>query len=172
MDVLGFTEIPQHLIVDKRRAGYTAIAPPGIQRDHAGSRTMTHRHMVLYVDALELVCLGDACVEVYEKGVKIIKDGIASLAESEDHRDGLGLEGRRVIAGSATTDANANANIGTIIDGEQQVQVDTLAGLGGPEKKRKARQPTKSRDKPPYEELSKKTGFCSVAKVKGHKKSV
>lgn len=87
---------------------------------------------------MELVRLGDASVEAYERGMKIIKDGIASLAEYEDQRDGLGLENRRVIAGGAITDANGNAKIGITTDGEQQVQVDTLAWLGAREKKRKA----------------------------------
>lgn len=53
---------------------------------------MTHRHTALYVHAMELVRLGDASVEAYERGMKIIKDGIASLGEYEDQRDGLGLE--------------------------------------------------------------------------------
>lgn len=163
MDVLGFTEIPQEMIVKRWTRDARDILPPHLQvyqRDHAGSRTMTHRHTALYVHAMELVRLGDACVEAYERGMKILKDGIASLAEFEEQRDGLGLEDHPGAIVNATTDAHETMRNGA--EGEQGGQVDTLAGLGAPEKKRKAGRPTNSCDKAPYEELSKRTRFCSI----------
>jgi len=77
MDVLGFTEIPKHLIVKRWVRDARDILPPHLQvyqRDHAGSRTMTHRHTALYVHAMELARLGDACVESCERGMQIIRD--------------------------------------------------------------------------------------------------
>lgn len=78
---------------------------------------MTHHHTALYVHAMELVRLGDACVEAYERGMKILKDGIASLTEFEEQRDGLGLEDRPGAIVNATTDADETMRNGA--KGEQ-----------------------------------------------------
>lgn len=118
---------------------------------------------------MELVRLGDACVEDYEKGMQIIKDGIVNLAQYEDQRDGLALEDRS--SGGGGTTAVANKEMAVTNGAEIQMQESTLVGLGAPEKIRKAGRPTNSRDKASYEELSRKTRFCSICRGKGHKKS-
>lgn len=174
MDVLGYTEIPQKLIMKRWTRDARDILPGHLQvyqRDHAGSRTMTHRHTALYVHAMELVRLGDACVESYQKGMEIIKSGIASLAEYENCRDGLGLEDRTEVAEVDAVNKNTADSIVPPVENENQMHVDQLAVLGAPEKKRKAGRPTNSREKAPYEELSKRTRFCSICRGKGHKKT-
>lgn len=163
MDVQGYTEIPQQLILKRWTRDARDMLLPHLQiyqRDHAGSRTMTHRH------TMELVRLGDSCVEAYEKGMKLISEGIAVLSEFEDQRDGLALEDRPSSAAH-----KGNEKIPDEGDGGQQVQEDTLAGLGTPEKKREAGQPTNSRETAPYEALSTRTRFCSICRGKGHKKT-
>jgi hypothetical protein len=100
MDVSGFTEILQQLIVKQWTRDARDILPAHLQiyqRDHAGSRSMTHRHTTLYVHAMELVRLGDACVESYQRGMQIIKDGIASLSKFDGRRDYLGSEDRLAV---------------------------------------------------------------------------
>lgn len=172
MDVLGFTEIPKHLVVKRWARDVRDILPPHLQvyqRDHAGSRTMTHRHTALYVHAMELVRLGDACVESYERGMQIIKDDIVTLAQYEDQRGGLALEDRPSGGGGIAAVANEDVAVGN--GAEPQVQEGTLVGLGAPEKKRKAGRPINSRDKAPYEELSRRTRFCSTCRGKGHKRT-
>lgn len=151
MDVLGFTEIPNQLIVKRWTRDARDVLPPHLQvyqRDHAGSRTMTHRHTTLYVHAMELVCLGNACVESYEKGKQILKDGIVTLAQYDDQRDELRLEDRQ--PGSGGTAAAPNEDLAVANGADQQVQEATLAGLGAPGKKR--------------------TRFCSICRGKGHNK--
>lgn len=172
MDIFGYTEIPQQLIVKRWTRDARDILPAHLQiyqRDHVGSRIMTHRHTALYVHAMELVRLGDACVESYQKGMQIIKDGIASLSEFKDRRDGLGLEDRPTITLSAIPDPQEEMR--EVVCAEQGAQVETLASLGAPEKKRNAGRPTNSREKAPYEELSKQTRFCSICRGKCHKKT-
>lgn len=55
---------------------------------------------------MESVRLGDVSAEAYEKGMKLIRDGIAALAEYDDHRYGLGLEDRPVAPVAAIAKAN------------------------------------------------------------------
>ena len=139
------------------------------QRDHAGSRTMTHRHTALYVHAMELVRLGNASIEAYEKGMKIIRDGIVALAEYDDQRDGLALEDRVPLANMEARQCEGATPEMAGHGGE--MNVDTLAGLDAPERRRKLGRPTSSREKAPYEELSKRTRYCSICRGKGHKKT-
>lgn len=170
MDVLGYTEIPPYLILMRWRRDARDVLPTHLQihqRDHAGSRRMTHRHTTLYVHAMELVRLAHASVEAYEKGMKLIREGITALAEYEDQRDGLGLEDRPASAGGAV--ANRGGDIPTADDGVQEMHVDTLAGLEAPEKRRKQGRPTNSCEKAPYEELSKRTRFCSICRGKAQR---
>ncbi|XP_037467727.1 uncharacterized protein LOC119339929 [Triticum dicoccoides] len=172
MDIFGYTEIPQQLIVKRWTRDAKDILPANLQiyqQDHAGSRTMTHRHTVLYCHAMELVRLGDACVESYQRGMQIIRDEIASLSEFEDKRDGLGLEDHPTITPSAIPDPQKEMR--EVACAEQGAQVETLAGLGAPEKKRTAGRPTNSHEKAPLEGLSKQTRFCSICNGKGHKKT-
>lgn len=58
MDVLGFIEIPQQLIMKRWTRDARDVLPTHLQvyqRDQAGNRSMTHRHTTLYVHAMELV---------------------------------------------------------------------------------------------------------------------
>lgn len=80
MDVLGFTEILQQLIVNRWTSDARDVPPPHLwvyQRDQAGNWTMTHRHCAVYVHPMELVRLGDASVKACEKGMQILKEGSA-----------------------------------------------------------------------------------------------
>lgn len=110
---------------------------------------------------MELVRLGDAIVVAYEKVMKILKEGIASLAEIDEQRDGLALKDRPSGVDCDAVLATKNGTGHDIIAPE--MQNNTLVGLTALDKKRKAARPTKSRDKAPYEELSKTTRFCSVS---------
>lgn len=101
--------------------------------------------------------------------MKIIRDGIAALAEYEDQRDGLGLEDRPALQSDA---AGKHNEIHHEEGGDaQEMNVDTLAGLEAPEKRRKQGRPTNSRERAPYEDLSKRTRYCSICRGKGHKKT-
>lgn len=91
---------------------------------------MTHRHTTLYVHVMELVRLGDASAEAYEKGMKLIRDGIAALAEYEDQRDGLGVEDRPAVAVAVAE--KSTELIPADVDAGQCMDVDTLVGLGAP----------------------------------------
>ncbi|XP_044339981.1 protein FAR1-RELATED SEQUENCE 5 isoform X1 [Triticum aestivum] len=172
MDVLGYTEIPEKLILKRwtRDARDVLLSHLQVyQRGHASSRIMTHRHTSLYMHAMELVRLGDASVEAYEKGMRIIRDGITALTGYESQRDGLALEDRPEAhrgAGEKCDDGGLVAPVE-----RQQMDVDTFAGLDAPEKRKKQGRPTSSREKAPYEQLSKRTRFCRICRGSGHKKT-
>lgn len=92
--------------------------------------------------------------------MKILKEGIASLAEFDEQRDGLALKDR---PSGVDCDAVVATNNGTGHDIiAPEMQNNTLVGLTALEK-RKAVWPTNNRDKAPYEELSKMTRFCSIS---------
>ena len=50
------------------------------------------------------------------------------------------------------------------------VSVNVMQNLEAPDKHRGAGRPTNSREKAPYEGLSKRTRFCSICRREGHKK--
>lgn len=108
-------------------------------------------------------------------GVKEIIMEASSLAES---RDGLGFEDRQAAESNCNNIGSAGAIInveGEMFDNENSVTLsgnwDALAGLSAPSKKHGAGRPCSSREKAPYEGLTKRTRFCSICKLPGHKKT-
>lgn len=53
----------------------------------------------------------------------------------------------------------------------RSASVNALQGLAAPEKQRGVGRPTNSREKAPYEGLSKRTRFCSICRREGHKRT-
>lgn len=64
---------------------------------------------------------------------------------------------------------------GDMVDNANSVSAssnwDALAGLSAPSKKRCVERPCSSRENVPYEGMSKRTRFCSICKLPGHKKT-
>uniref|UniRef100_A0ACD5ZBL6 Uncharacterized protein n=1 Tax=Avena sativa TaxID=4498 RepID=A0ACD5ZBL6_AVESA len=97
MDHLGVEEIPAKHILKRWTKDARDILPQHLQvyqNDHATSRSFTYRHSAIFMKALELVRLGDASAEAYEKLDGLFNHDLLEMAPYNDKRDGLGLEDR------------------------------------------------------------------------------
>ena len=64
------------------------------QRDKISTTTLTFRHNRMYVQALELVRLGDASVEAYDTLMALFNQALVVMKPFDNARDGMGLEDR------------------------------------------------------------------------------
>jgi hypothetical protein len=170
MDYVGVTEIPVKHILKRWTRDARDVLPDHLrhyQRDHVAGKNFTKRHSTLYIQAMELVRLGDTSAAAYEKLSGIFNKTLAVMAPFEDCRDGLGLEDRPTVSGK---DSKRKAD-GCSVGESASVSGHLLAGMTTPSKKQKAGRPTSSRDRAPYEGCSKRTRFCSICKRPGHKKT-
>jgi hypothetical protein len=70
MDYVGVTEIPVKHILKRWTRDARDVLPDHLrhyQRDHAAGKNFTTRHSTLYIQAMELVRLGDTSAAAYEK---------------------------------------------------------------------------------------------------------
>lgn len=181
MDHVGVQEIPKRHILKRWMKDARDILPQHIahfQKDQAANQSFTCRSSTLYLHAMELVRIGDSSISAYELVLARIKDLIVEASPLAENRDGLGIEDR--IA--AESSRKNNGSVGAIINIDAQMgdnensmtasgNWDALAGLSAPSKKRGVGRPCSSREKAPYEGLSKRTRFCSICKVPGHKRT-
>lgn len=85
-----------------------------------------------------------------------MKEVFTTLLPSSHDENGMGLEKRRAIA-------EGNMMIGNV---EEQ---SNCSGIAHAKDRRIAGRPTSSRDKAPYEEKKKRSRFCGICRVQGHK---
>lgn len=161
MDVL---EIPKDHIMKRWTKDARDILPSSLaryQKDNGPPKTASFRHSKLYVRALECVQLGESNVDSYELGMALLSDVVIKLTPLSGVKDGMGLAEREAVAAQSESGA-------ALIDTE----ADTLSGCSAvrvSSKKRPLGRPTSSRDKPPYEQPSKRSRFCSICRKEGHK---
>lgn len=168
MEYLKVKEIPPDHIVKRWTRDARDVLPEHLQlyqRDKNAARSITFRHSNLYVNAMELVRIGDANVAAYEKAMEILKNGIVTVTPLSLERDGLGLEDRE---GAKARDRTSEGNAAYHSETESAAPM-RLSSLLAPMKNRKAGRPTTSRDKTPYEDISKRSRFCSICRSRGHK---
>jgi hypothetical protein len=173
MDYLGVEEIPRRHILKRWTRDARDVLPEHLevyQNDHASSRSFTYRHSLLYKKALELVRLGNASAEAYEKLDSLFESNLLIMAPFDNMRDGLGLEDR--------PPDQPGEGVAELVLAEEGLPVaddaNLLQGLGAPLKIRGAGRPTTSRDRAPYEGtggLSKRTRFCTICRCSGHKRT-
>ncbi|XP_044393590.1 protein FAR1-RELATED SEQUENCE 5 isoform X2 [Triticum aestivum] len=179
MEILHLDEIPKYHILkrwtrDARDVLLEHLAQ--YQKDKSHKLSFTYRHSTLYFKAMEAVRMGDAsaaCYDYMNSGLDSLLRGGAPLAAV---RDGLAFEDRLNENGNASAACNSqNANADE--EAEQgnsvmnSVGMNELHCLAAPEKRRGAGRPTSSREKAPYEGLSKRTRFCSICRREGHKRT-
>jgi hypothetical protein len=173
MDYLGVEEIPKRHILKRWTRDARDVLPVHLevyQNDHASSRSFTYRHSLLYRKALELVRLGDASAEAYEKLDSLFDSNLSIMTPYDSMRDGLGLEDRPADQPYEVEAERVVVDDGLIMAEEP----NPLLGLGAPIKNRGAGRPTTSRDRAPYEGtglLSKRTRFCTICRCSGHKRT-
>ncbi|XP_044346392.1 protein FAR-RED IMPAIRED RESPONSE 1-like [Triticum aestivum] len=151
MDHIGVQEIPKRHILKRWTRDASDILPQHIahfQKDQAVNQPFTCQSSTLYLHAMELVRIGDSSVAAYELVLRKVKDLIldASIAAETNNGDN---------ENSVTASGNW----------------DALAGLSAQSKKRGVGRPCSSREEAPYEGLSKRTRFCSICKLPGHKRT-
>jgi hypothetical protein len=141
------------------------------QKDQGPPKNATYRHSKLYLQALELVQLGDANVEAYTIALETMKELRKSLEKVSNVRDGMGLGDKLSLP-----DCTAEGFAAEIAAGPTTFEGCCSRGSGtfsAPDKKRpggaKGGRPTTSRDKPPYEMLVKRSRFCLICRQQGHK---
>jgi hypothetical protein len=135
MDYVGVAEIPKRHILRWTRDARDVL-PPHLrhyQRDEAKGRPVTYRHSTLYILAMELVRLGDASSEAYEKLVMLFKENLAIRAPFENARDGLGLED--MITEGGRKRSGTELDICNGAPALELVPGDALAALTAPCKK-------------------------------------
>ncbi|KAM3316789.1 hypothetical protein ACQJBY_034759 [Aegilops geniculata] len=119
---------------------------------------------------MEVVKMGDTSAASYDHvnaGLDALLQSGAAIAEK---RDGLAFEDRLIENASAIPAVNADLAF-MPMDAEHSASVNVMQNLEAPDKHRGAGRPTNSREKAPYEGLSKRTRFCSICRPEGHKKT-
>ena len=160
---------PKHVLKRWTRDARDILPPEYLryQKDHGPLKYSSRRHNTLYLLAVDVVKLGDNNVEAYAlamekmRDVKVLPEPVAAV------RDGLGLSDRELAADSAGSGVGTSS-----ILGELNLCTPFSQGSGvfpTPSKKRSAGRPTTSRDKAPYEQPSKRSKFCSICRIQGHK---
>jgi hypothetical protein len=175
MEILHLEEIPKHHIVKQWTRDSRYILPEHLvqyQKDNSLNLSFTCRHATLYLKAMEVVRMGDASAACYDHmhaGLEALLHSGAPLAEK---RDGLAFEDRLIENADARLPANGEIAF-VERDADQchsaghSFSVNALQGLAAPDKHRGAGRPTNSREKAPYEGLSKRTRFCSIGRREG-----
>jgi hypothetical protein len=140
------------------------------QKDQGLTTSFSFRHSQLYLNCMEVVRLGDVNVDAYTTAMDSIKAVVPRLEKVAVEGDGLGLEQRlgakkARVDGAAAKGTCREAELGSV-DG---AALSFDAGILAPSKNRSGGRPTTSRDKPPYETTSKRTRFCTICRLPGHK---
>ncbi|XP_048552384.1 protein FAR1-RELATED SEQUENCE 4-like [Triticum urartu] len=185
-DFIRVTEIPKKHIVKRWTRDALDILPPHLsqyQKDNANNNNpFSYRHFNMFMQAMELVRMGDASVQAYDRLVALFKHCAEEMKPFADIRDGLGLEDRMAENGVVVNQYPAEADQLGVDMATNGVMVNDdinsgnesgnmLAGMLPPAKRKEMGRPTTSREKAPYEGLSKRTRFCTICRREGHKRT-
>jgi hypothetical protein len=127
-------------------------------------------HSQLYLNYMEVVRLGDVNVDAYTTSMESIKVVEPKLVKVAVEGDGLGLEERLSAKKARFEGAAAQIFVQHIPQdngGGDAISLD--AALLAPSKNISGGRPTSSRDRPLYETTSKRTRFCIICRLPGHK---
>jgi hypothetical protein len=166
MDHLDVKKIPARHIVKRWTRDARDVLPDHLahyQRDQLAKGTFTFRHSQLYLQALQLVRMGDTSVEAYEKLTSLFSDNIVTMQPYTEKPDGLGLEEQQ-------KEKEKRAATVTVQKDKWITRSENdIDALKAPGKKRPAGRPSNSRDRAPYEGTSKRTRFCTICRRPGHR---
>lgn len=163
---MGIDKIPSKHILKRWTKDARDILPTRLshlQRDKISANSITFRHSNFYTHALEVVKLGDANPIAYDCAMELLRVAMDKLTYLAAEHDGLGLQHRIEMKKTKGTELTLfqGAQHGYMSDDEGSA-VKNFIGLSAPEQKRKAGQPTNSRDKPPYDDQSAKSKKIKV----------
>lgn len=164
-------KIPQKHILKRWTRDARDVLPEHLaryQKDKGPPSSDTFRHHAMYIKVLECVQLGDHNVKCYEVFMSLMKDVYATLLLLGLETDGMGLTEHEQQANNAAPYLH-DENRKIIASRQNTDGASSCSGVAVPNKKRTAGRPTTSRDKPPYEQHLKRSRFCSICRVQGHK---
>lgn len=126
--------------------------------------------------------MGDASVQAFEHLMSMFKHCAEEMKPFAEIRDGLGLEDRMAENGVVVNqdqpegDEVTQAAKTTALAGNDDINSanksgNMLTGLLPPAKRKEMGRPTTSREKAPYEGLSKRTRFCTICRRQRHKRT-
>lgn len=136
----------------------------------------------MYMHAMEIVRMGDSSVEAYDHLLSLFKKCAAEMKSFTEVTDGLRLEDRLADNGDVLNQVRSEGAVviagvcthGVVSNDDNNSPNESgnmLAGLLLPAKRKEIGRPTTSREKAPYEGLSKRTRFCSICRRQGHKRT-
>jgi hypothetical protein len=166
-------EIPPKHVLKRWTVDARDILPEHLkhyQNNNGLIKSFSYRHSQLYLNAMEMVRLGDTNVETYQAAVDMLKEGMPKLTALAVEGDGLGLEERMNAKKARTTVVGPTLQPVISHDtggGCSAMSLD--AALLAPSKNRSGGRPTSSRDKPPYVITSKRSRFCTICREPGQK---
>ncbi|TVU50896.1 hypothetical protein EJB05_02291, partial [Eragrostis curvula] len=163
---VGVKAIPDAMIMRRWTRKARVILPAHLAQygdPNPALTAQTYRHAALFLAALELVKLGDSNVKCFHILMACFAAAKEKLSEASKIKDGLGLEEREA----------AKENIAPENLGDQAEDVlgerNDLFPLRAPKRKRERGRPTNAREKPAYENLSKRPKFCKTCKAADHR---
>lgn len=141
------------------------------QKDSGLMKSFSYMHSHLYLNAMEMVRLGDTNVEAYQVAIAMLKEGMPKIAASAVEGDCLGLEERMRAKKSQTTVVELCARGASSVDRASDGTTISLdAALLASAKVRSGGRPIPLAGQAAYEAISKKTCFCTICREPGHKK--
>ncbi|KAM3372857.1 hypothetical protein ACQJBY_019649 [Aegilops geniculata] len=169
---LKLSKIPGKHILKRWTRDARDILPDHLvryQKDRGPHGFDTYRHNTMYMKALECVRLGDSNVKCYDVFMAMMKEVHTTLLPLSHDKDGMGLEEREAADQVAKGGNHGTINVEPNINIDQGDAVSNCSGIVPAKEMRLAGRPTTSRDKAPYEEKLKRSRFCTICRLKGHK---
>lgn len=169
---LKLSKIPEKHILKRWTRDARDILPDHLvryQKDRGPHGFDTYRHNTMYMKAMECVRLGDSNVKCYDVFMAMMKEVHATLLPLSHDKDGMGLEEREAADQKAKEGNHGKINVEANIDIDEGDAVSNCSGIAPAKEMRLAGRPTTSRDKAPYEEKLKRSRFCTICRLKGHK---
>ena len=183
LDFIRVTEIPKKHIVKRWTRDARDILPTHLvqyQKDNAQENPFSFRHYNMYMQAMELVRMGDSSVAAYKRLTELFKNCVSEMKPFTEIRDGLGLEDRLAGSMRVVNMVQSDGDLCEGVDGSHMNYQDAgsnsanesgnrMQNLLAPARRKQVGRPTTSREKAPYEGLSKRTRFCGICRQQGHK---
>ena len=169
---LKLSKIPEKHILKRWTRDARDILPDHLvryQKDRGPHGFDTYRHNTMYMKALECVRLGDSNVKCYDVFMAMMKEVHTTLLPLSHDKDGMGLEEREAADQIAKEGNHGTRNVEPNINIDEGDAVSNCSGIAPAKEMRLAGRPTTSRDKAPYEEKLKRSRFCTICRLKGHK---
>lgn len=182
--VLDFTrvkQIPPKHIMKRWTRDARDVLPSHLtqyQKDQMYKLPFTYRNFNMYMNAMELVRLGDASVDAYDKLMSLFKANMQEMLPFAEVHDGLGSEDRVPDNGIVVDQLEIGEGVEQGLIQAQQAEfggcdnisasgsINRLVGLSDPAKRNKV-----GRTHPPYDGLSKQTRLCTICRKQGHKRT-